>query len=191
MADEAMLEGPPPQWTPPSATAKAKHFWEMGPIARAWKLISANPQEDPEFVENLVLIGFESFSPAEMHECIETGFDVIPGMIKRGALHYRVVAPWARMLIRKYWDNIYYYLVGYSNDAWSGPPGLVQRMRMKDPLISREFETEKGWAWLNWSCYNLVNFLRIYANPPEKGPIPRPSMANPIRSPALPGRASP
>ena len=187
MPDDGEIDGPPPQWTPPKATKKAAHFWEMGPLARGLKLLTADPNTDGEFVESLVLIGFESFSPAEMHEAIRQGRDIVPDVIKKGALHYKVVSPWARMLIRKYWNVIYYYLVGFRNDPWSGPPGIIQRMRFKDPLVAREFESQEGWAWLVWTCYQLIGFLKIYADPRDTSLIPRPTMRSPIRAPELAG----
>lgn len=153
-------------------------FFRMGVWERV-KLFIGQPS--PDVVEYMVMSGLTGLPPAKAAQYIRDGVDILPNIIRVGWFDRGVIKPWIRLIIRKNWDYIRYYLVGYDTVPESGPPGLIARMHKADSVLYPLFKTEAGWRWLSWSCYHLAIYLRDYVGMKDDGSLHPPPFPDPIR----------
>jgi hypothetical protein len=161
--------GLPPTWAPPSASERAKQAWAESPFTRARKLLYA----DEKTIAEYVTVGIESFSAQEMAWAIHNGFDVLPGLIQKGALQHIILGKFAKKLIRLNWRNIY--------KALSHPKAIIADIKARDPEKGGVLDSPAGRAWLDWTCFRVVTFLRGYAEIRGGGEILPPPGTCPIR----------
>lgn len=167
----------PPTVVPEQARGVYRAVLSMGWMERARLFLS---EPSPETVEDLILSGFASFTPSQAYHAVANGIDVLPITIQKAWLNSWVVRPWARRVIKRNWKTIRHLLVGSAIDPMSGPPGILGRMLRSQSWLGAIFSTPAGWAFLEWSCYNLAVYLRDYAKIPDNEPITPPPMPDPI-----------
>ena len=158
----------PPEWAPPSASPRAAAAWKENPLKRGWKLLHADEQTIREYVT----IGIESFSAQEMDWAIHHGYDVLPGLIIKGQLNHPLRRPFARKQIYHNWTQIH--------RALTHPKVLIEDIRRRDPAKAAVIDTPTGRDWLDWTCYRVHSFMRVYAKIRGTGVLAPPSSPNPI-----------
>lgn len=159
MADE------PASWAPSGASERAKKLWLL-PIMERMKL-AVNP--DPETAQLFWRAGFESFTAPQLRDAIVNSVDLIPYLrakilLDDGPFHYV-----AKSVIRIWWRTIY--------DIGMHPKRILDDLQTNAPDLYVVLNTPEGRRWLNATVFNVLNYLRWYAEIKGGGAIaPPPSI---------------
>ncbi|HTT74218.1 MAG TPA: hypothetical protein VMG99_08800 [Thermoplasmata archaeon] len=159
----------PPTWIPPSASQRAQKAWSESPFTRARKLLYA----DEKTIAEYVTVGIESFSAQEMNWAIYNGYDVLPGLINKGALNHPILGHFAKRLVRLNWQSIH--------KALTHPRAIIEDVKARDPAKGAVLDSPHGRRWVDWTVYRVHSYLRVYAQIKGGGPVVPPQGEDPIR----------
>ncbi len=141
-------------------------------------LIDPNPETAGLFMR----AGLESFAPNELRHFIETDQDTIPMLYEWLELDDPFVRPWAKTVVRIWWPHIF--------NAGMNPIQLLHDIKRDNPPVGAILDTPPGRIWLNATCFNLLNFFRVYAAIEGDGVIvPPPNLPERLKRRALRGAA--
>ena len=178
MAKHGPPLGGPPTHVPPNAQGAFRDMLAMPWYTRVRHFLM---EPDPQTINDLILAGFASFTPAQAYDEIRNGRDAVGHLVKRAHFENFVARPWFRMVIRRNRQTIFRLLIGHANDPESGPVGILNRMRRSGSWHASIFSSPAGWAWLCWTCHHLAVYLQTYARIKDWPKIGIPPMPNPIR----------
>lgn len=165
-----------PTRIPQKASSFSAQLWAQSVGERIQLLLDPKP----ETAANFIRAGIESFDVQDLAVFIHTDRDLIPLLYEWMQLDDKLVAPWAKSIIRIWWPQIF--------AAAMNPAQLLEDIRRHDPAKAAVLDIPKGRAWFNWTIFNLLTFFRAYAEIKGDGIIqPPPNLPDRLRRLALEG----
>lgn len=165
-----------PSRAPKKASSSAARMW-LAPITERIQLL-IDPK--PETARDFIRAGIESFDVQDLARFIHEERDLVPPLKDWLALDNDTVRPWAQMVIRIWWPQVF--------AAAMDPAQILADIRAHDPWKAQVLDTPKGRIWFNATIYSLITFFRGYAHIEGDGVIlPPPRFPERMRRKALRG----